>query len=181
MTNEQGLLIGLCLDYVENQQKVKVSRAYSVLPHKTTHKGPYNCIKKGLTAKTKHADDEFDEELSELEKKFGPGLKNSIFNISPEDGSTNLCKEKCIFNQATNENSKPAVSIFPSEQKCTKRGLIKEINASDEEDSSVLPEPDFETRIKAGDGKGRRILLRVNLPGITSVQECLLDISKVKQ
>ena len=170
---EQHLLINLCLEYVRKQYGLNVASSYTVLPNKTKHKGSYDQLKRSFTSKTKESDARLE---SELEGVLGPTMTNSLLN---EMSNITLNDNKTESREPSYSGSTDGIKL-PFEKKAAKT-LIEELNPS-AGNSPGLPEPAYSLTVKEADERGdRRLLLRIQLPDVSSMAECELDISTVRK
>jgi len=172
LLEEQRLLIYLAMDYIEDQNKVTLSRDFVVLPKSARCKGPVAMSKDVLIKKVSSQDTSFSSELGELEKVFGPvtsGCKDALLN----DLSFVKSRES-----ADNDADLQKVLGFQQELKLpgeTKPGvkLIEELQCSTE---SSLVHPDYSMDV-VNEDSSKRLVIRIHLPGVSSVTECSLEIS----
>lgn len=152
---EMRLLIQLVFQFLENQHTIRISQEYTILKKK------------------------YMGNPAELENFFGKRQKSTeecardeLKNLSPEDLLAQLGRMKT-------EEGVSEVPSMPSlaSERAGKGKLIEEISSK----NATLPRPDYEliTRDK-DEKKGRRIVLRVSLPGVQAVSECDLQIDKVR-
>ena len=123
------------------------------------------------------ADKQFENELGKLEKSFGPlatGCKDSLLkemaNISLDTQSDNDFESQ--------DTSKSGINILSSNQSpgTSKKSLIEEVSSTE----NKLNEPEYSLEVLEKDESSpRKILLKINLPGIKSVKDCDLEISEV--
>ena len=158
-----------------------MSRSFTILPNDKLFKGPKEEVKNTLLDKfgggKGGVDKQSENELDELEKSFGPlaaGCKDSLLkemsNISLGNKSDNDVQSK--------DNNQPGINILSSNKSpvTCKKGLIEEVSSTE----NKLDEPDYSLEIQEKDESfPRRILVKINLPGIKSVRDCDLDISEV--
>ena len=159
-----------------------MSRSFCVLPNDQLYKGPKEKVKGTLLSKLgggkTETDKQFENDLSELEKTFGPlasGYKESLLK---EMSGISLKNQSDNDMESHNSNSKSGISILSSDQStiASGKGLIEEVSSTE----NKLEEPEFSLEIQEKDEQcQRRILLKINLPGITSVGHCELNISEV--
>lgn len=172
---DRNSLINLAIDYVFNQNKVTLSRSFTILPSKSKSKGNLPVLQKAFQGLNKNADQEFDEHLSEMEKTFGLqgcGAKDSLLNklahMSTED----------------NEQDKNAPNIqLPGlgKEQPKKQNLIQEIDTSNQIHDAELKVPEYslEEIHTCKEENLEKLVLTVKLPGVHKVSECELDISEV--
>ena len=166
---DRDTLIQLSMDYVEAQQKVKFSRMYEILDESVLHKGSLRDIEASFATKNKDSDKQFETELDELQKSFGPlsgcekdSLLNQLKNISVSDNKSNV----------GTSTDKPDI-VFPT-SKPAKPVLIEEIK------TERLSVPKYELNFVKSDSSIEEVLvLNIMLPKVQSVGECELEISEV--
>jgi len=176
-------LIQLAIDYVENEQNIKVSRTYTVLPEDTLYKGELQFIQISLSNKLGKKDEHFEDDIKRLEKQFGPmkddekdSLMSKLSNIAVSDTKQN--KGNVGFTSAT--NGQHPIQLTPMHKEPHKKGLIEEIKDGSHTSNSAkrkFPAPKYTLEPCENDGL-RCLELRVELPGVKSVSECELDISE---
>ena len=171
-------LIQLALDYIEHEQNIKVSRSYAILPESTTHKGELEFVRLSITKRLKKQDDQYEKDMSEIEKTFGPiadserdSLLSKLSNMTTSDKKKN--NKNVDLNKAANGYS---INIPNAPKQPIKKGLIEEIGSSNVS-SKRCPTPKYSLEPCEQDGC-HCLELRVELPGVTSVGECELDISE---
>ena len=158
-----------------------MSRSFTILPNDKLFKGPKEKVKSTLLDKLgggkTGADKQFENELGELEKSFGPlatGCKDSLLkemaNISLDTQSDNDFESQ--------DTSKSGINILSSNQSpgTCRKSLIEEVSSTE----NKLNEPEYSLEVLEKDESSpRKILLKINLPGIKSVKDCDLDLSEV--
>ncbi|CAG5122908.1 unnamed protein product [Candidula unifasciata] len=166
-------LIQLALDYVEQEQKVKVTRTYTILPIDTPHKGDIHYLRQSFSKLFKKEEHRFDKHVNELESTFGPltsqekgSLLSQLSRIavdsseSSSDADTHTSREEI-----------PEIKLTTSSGSANKKGLIEVLD-----DGNVkTPKYSLET---CNSGPRRDLVLKVDLQGVESVSECQLDISE---
>ncbi|KAJ8316580.1 hypothetical protein KUTeg_005870 [Tegillarca granosa] len=172
---DQETLINLAIDYIHDQQKIKLSRQFKLLGEETLYKGQINVIENSFTKKDKSST-EMENQISELEKTFGPltgnekeSLLSKLSNISVNDDQVNTTPSQA---RGTSDRV-----IFPlqNEHENPKKGLIEEI--STETSETVLKKPDYKLLTDRGDnGQIQQITIKIDLPSVKSVTECELDL-----
>ncbi len=164
--------------FLQDQCQVKVSRSFVILPNDQLFKGPKHKVKSTLLDKLGGASSEL-EELQELENTFGP-LPSSC-----KDSLLKEMSEITLDGDAENEfeplaPKKREIHILDSEatQSAKKKGLIEEVSSSVNQNK----EPDYKMEIiERTETDSGKIVLRIQLPGIKTVADCLLDISEVRR
>ncbi|XP_013397361.1 PIH1 domain-containing protein 2 [Lingula anatina] len=174
---ERDALINLGLDYVQDQQKVTISRNYKLLDESTLYKGDLAQLRQGLTQRFQKEDDEYNKQMSDLQKMFGPiaesneSLIGQLSNLTSDDSKVKTSPPV----QKETEIRVPGLSKQPSKN-TNKANLIQEVSSSGEKDGRT---PKHEMCVKDSTGsKPRRVEVKVHLPEVGSVQECELDISE---
>ena len=165
---DRNLLINLAIDFIEHRNEVKLSRHFTLFDKDHIIHGCPEKAKQSLQGKFKN-EGELDADLKEIEKKFGSmssGCKDSFLselsNIS-SDG------------QKSGSNDVPEITLNTS-TKPTRQGLIEEVSSSE----VSITEPHYDVDTREGDSaKPRRLIVRIELPIVASVDECDLDISEV--
>lgn len=175
---DRETLINLAIDYIHDQQKIKLSRQFKLLGEETPYKGEITLIENSFTKKDKSST-EMENQISELEKTFGPltgnekeSLLGKLSNISVNDDQRNTTP-----NQSRGTNDRV---IFPlqNEHGHSKKGLIEEI--STEASETTLRKPEYKLLTDRGDnGQIRQITIKIELPSVKSVTECELDLCQV--
>ncbi len=148
-----------------------------ILPDDRLYKGPLERVRKTLMQKLNKENEQFEKELDEIEKSFGPlasGCKDSLLkemaNISVNSQSQDDIKSHDSVSQ-----SKADIDILGKSQS-SKKGLIEEVSSEE----IRRTEPDYNIQIKEKDEDHRkRIIVKIKLPEIRSVADCELDISEV--
>jgi len=173
LMEERRLLINLAIDYIEDQNKVTLSRDFVVLPKSTQCKGPVAKSKDVLLKKFSGKDTAFSNELGELEKTFGPlaaGCKDALLQdlscISSRDDEV----DNAMFQKATS-GSQPQLKL-PGETVKSGVKLIEEVRSTE----THLVRPDCTIEI-VSDDSAKLLVIRIHLPGVSSVRECSLEIS----
>lgn len=171
---QQQALINLAIDYVQDTQKVSISRNYCILGNNVVYKGNIEKARLGLTKQFKDADENYEAEMENLQKNFAPmassgnGLLNELSNITVKDNKENVKGPKL-------KKEEPEIRL-PTNSKPTKTGLIQELSSSGDAEEK---KPKYEMNVKDREGsKKRRVVVRIELPYVTSVRECDLDISE---
>ncbi|XP_062572918.1 PIH1 domain-containing protein 2-like [Saccostrea cucullata] len=171
-SSDRTALINLAIDYVHNQHKITLSRSFSILPSTTKFKGNILSLQKALQSQKQNEDDEFDEQLSELEKTFGlqgcgakDSLMNKLANLSTEDNAKS--------------NNTPNIQLPGlSKEKPAKQNLIQEMNSTNQKPSSKVKVPEYNMEEKFKEKNLEELILTIKLPGVNKVSECELDISE---
>ncbi|KAJ8034702.1 PIH1 domain-containing protein 2 [Holothuria leucospilota] len=150
---EMRLLIQLVFQFLENQHNIRISQDYTILKKKYM----------GNPA-------ELENFFSKRQKSAEECARDELKRLCPEDLLAQLGKMK-----TGEEMSKIPSTPNPHSERHGKGKLIEEISSK----VVTLPQPDYEliTRDK-DEKKGRRIVLRVSLPGVQAVSECDLQIDK---
>ena len=170
---ERRLLVNLAIDYIEDQNKVTVSRDFVVLPKSTRCKGSIAKSKDVLLKKVSGYDTAFSSELNELEKMLGPlatGCKDALLKDLSSISSHDSVDDNAELQKAS--LSCPPELRLPG--KTVKSGvkLIEEVHSTE----THLLRPDCTSDV-VGDDSAKLLIMRIHLPGVSSVSECLLEIS----
>ncbi|KAK2156904.1 hypothetical protein LSH36_202g04001 [Paralvinella palmiformis] len=176
LVEERRMLINLAMDYLEDQHTVKISRHYSVLDKKTLCKGPEKLAIQSLMKKSAQKDEEFQQQLTELERTFGPvaqGCKDSLLNKISNITLETTDQSETFADDHVNIEIEPEIRL-PGAKRQQKKGLVQELS---EVNGNKLPEPAYDLTTKEVNGQ-RVIVAKIHLPGVTSVQQCELDISE---
>ena len=129
---------------------------------------------------TKEKDEQFDAEMEEIKNEFAPvgmssDLLSDIANMSV--GKDSKSKKKTAGNYDNRDidpfikQKAPEINICKSNVE-KKPGLIQEI-ASEEKS---IPEPEYSVEQKEGKDASRKYVVKVKLPGVLSVSDCVLEI-----
>ncbi|ESO83338.1 hypothetical protein LOTGIDRAFT_236638 [Lottia gigantea] len=176
-------LINLAMDYIDQLNKVKCSRSYSILPKDDLYKGDLKKLQKSFSVKSEQKDKEFSDNFDELSKTFGPlagaskgGLFEQLANIAVDDNT-----EKTTGVES--EQKGPQI-FLPDTVK--KPGLIQEISEPTQakihkeipKDVTSPVTPKYEVEKSWNDKNQGQCCIRIYLPDVTSVVECELDISE---
>uniref|UniRef100_A0A0B7A7Y4 PIH1 domain-containing protein 2 n=1 Tax=Arion vulgaris TaxID=1028688 RepID=A0A0B7A7Y4_9EUPU len=166
-------LVQLALDYIEHEQKVKVTRTYVVLPIDTPHKGDINLVRLYFSKLSNKNGQGFEKQMGDLENTFGPltshekdSLLSQLSRIT-EDSSNGTSG----FQTDNSHGVLPEIKLTGISNTPSKKGLIEEIN----DNKIQTPKYSLET---CESEMRRQLVLKVDLPGVKSVSECQLDISE---
>ncbi len=160
---------------------MKLSRSYTVLPKDQLFKGPKHKVKSTLLDKLGEKSEEdrkFENELDELEKSLGPlaaGCKGSLLQEMSEISLGNRLDDSA---ESRDPEGQSGVRILSEDHSpsANKKRLIEEVSSTE----VTLKEPEYSVKILEENEKhSRRYVLKIKLPGITSVADCELDISEV--
>ena len=160
------------MDFVEKQHShVRLNRKYKIL--EKTHKGSVKMIQDTLIHAFKTKEKGTDEDIAKVLGGFAP-----LATENPESliGQLNTQHDQSDTVKQTEVASDRLSGITLNTQP-TKKGLIEEINS----EVKSLPEPVYELSITSVDDTAimETITVKISLPGVRSVAECELDISKV--
>lgn len=172
--SDRSSLINLAIDYIHNQHKITLSRSFSILPSTTRVKGNLQVLQKALQGKHQNSDEEFDGQLSDLEKTFGlqgsgakDSLMNKLANLSTEDN--------------TQEKHAPNIQIPGlGKEQPKKQNLIEEVSSTNQRQSSEVKTPTYSLEEKYKEENLEELILTIKLQGVNKVSECELDISEVR-
>ncbi|XP_060077550.1 PIH1 domain-containing protein 2-like [Ylistrum balloti] len=175
---DRETLINLAIDFIQHQHKVEISRSFTLLPSDITHKGDITLLHKSFSKKSQKSEQQFEEQLSELESSFGPlasGAKNSLLNklanLSTEESNSSKANG---HNMGTTYDS-PTIKM-PNQTEVKKTGIIEEISS---QSNSKLVCPVYTMDSVRNDHEEiDHVTVKIELPGVKSVGECELDISK---
>ena len=175
-------LVQLALDYIEHEQKVKVSRTYTVLPTDTTHKGEMEFVRLSLGKKLSNQDHLFEQNMKNLGKQFGAGTENDEDSFMRKLSNLTMTenKESKSGPGLNFSHSQDPIKITNTVKQTDKKNLIEEIGSSNIASPAGRQWPTPKYSLEPCERNGCRCLeLRVELPGVKSVAECELDISEV--
>ena len=171
-TTDQDTLIQIAMDFIEKQHShVKLNRKYKIL--EKTHKGSIKMIQEALTHAFRTKDKDIDNETAKVLGNFAPlGMESPeslIGQLNSQNDQSDTIKQTELASDRMS-----GISLNPQP---IKKGLIEEIDSSEKS----LPEPVYEINISRDDGTKltETITVKISLPGVTSVSQCELDISKV--
>jgi len=172
LMEEQRLLINLAIDYIEDQNKVSLSRNFVVLPKSTQCKGPIGKSKDVMLRKVSGQDTHFSNKLGELENTFGPlaaGCKDALLTDLSSVISQDNAGDNAEFQKASSSQSELRL---PGETAKSGVKLIEEMHSTE----THLVRPDCTMDI-VGDDSSKLLVIRIHLPGVKSVSECSLELS----
>jgi len=173
LMEEQRLLINLAIDYIENQNNVTLSRNFAVMPKSVPCKGPVAKSKDVLLKKVSGQDSAFSNELGALENTFGPlaaGCKDALLKDLSSITSCDNTDDTSVL-QKVPSSSQPELRL-PGETAKSGVKLIEEVNSTE----TRLVRPDCTVDV-VGDDSAKLLIIRIHLPGVSSVSECVLEIS----
>ena len=173
LMEERRLLVNLAIDYVEDQNKVSVSRDFIVLPKLTPCKGSPAMSTDALLKKISGQGEVFSSELSELEKTFGPlaaGNKGTLLKDCPYV-RTQYSADDNVDLQNISVSCQPELKL-PGQTKKAGVKLVEEVDSTE----TRLVRPDYTMNV-VSDQSGKSLVIRIHLPGVTSVNECSLEVS----
>ncbi|XP_045207538.2 PIH1 domain-containing protein 2-like [Mercenaria mercenaria] len=171
-TADQDILIQIAMDFIEKQHPhVTLNRKYKILER--SHKGSLKLIQESLFQAFQTKDKKHEENLEHVMKQFAPATLETPDMLL-----------KQLYNQDDNndnEINKGADSVsgklsgITLNTKPVGKGLIEEVSNT----TVTLPEPVYDLSLVQTDLKSTKsFLLKIKLPGVKSVKECELDISK---
>ena len=201
---ERSMLINLAIDFLQDSHKCSILRDYTILKKPKLYKGSMTRALTTLTKRARQNDTVVEKQVDELENMFGKlhnsdklSMMNKLGHIVDEsaeeeqfdvddevnetevdeDSSSGISQTLNIVNGADAPNTRKPLDIkLPgAATKQAGANLIEEV-CNDEGPSQV--EPTHSVTTFAQDDKSV-ICLKVELPGVKSVAECELDISKV--
>jgi len=172
LMEERRLLVNLAIDYVEDQNKVSLSRDFIVLPKSTSCKGPIAMSKDVLLKKVSGQEKKLSE-LSELEKTIGPlaaVCKDALLkDFSHVTSHYSAGDDSDVQNISV--NCQPELKL-PGETVKAGVKLVEEVDSTE----THLVRPDCTVDV-VNDQPGKLLVIRIHLPGVSSVNECSLEIS----
>ncbi|XP_064650517.1 PIH1 domain-containing protein 2-like [Lineus longissimus] len=176
---ELKAMVNLAISFVQDAHKVQLSRSYTILKRSIQCKGSEERTIKSLKSVFNKGDSETEKQIDDLKKSFAPmqamASEDVIGNVKNSNGVTpNMDIPILTKPGASFEQPDPAIRIS-ADSKPAKPGLIQEISDS----KVVLPKPEYSVVVKDVEGdRPRCIVFRLELPGVTSVRDCDLDISE---
>lgn len=166
---ERDALVCLAINYIEDQSKIRLSRSYTI--EACDCKGSIAMAIDGLRGKdrpTKEVD-----ELDELARTFGP-LAEATRGSSISEHLLRMASSPPTVAKPENMSSEFELTI-PSSSGGDKRSspvLIEELATS-------LVQPVYRLLVKEASGEQHRIIIiSVELPNVTMMSNCQLDIAK---
>lgn len=138
-------------------------------------KEPVDLAIQSLVHEMDGTDKAFDKHLTELEQTLGPlaaGCKDSL--LSQISGLSCNDKSEGSVGKDTGDIRLPFGVGVASSASDTR--LIEELSSAE----ASLQKPEFELQVQDGGIFQRQIVLKIQLPGISSAKECSLDISEVR-
>lgn len=160
--DRKNLLVHVALDYLENSKQIQVSRKY------------------------KNFKKSFKGDPKELRKYLRHGRQQAMNPASPEQQRTGVSENpesllKQLSSIAVSDKQPDGnvpIDLFQRSTEKPKRSLIEEVAST-----NAAPEPltpSYEVLVKdAENSKRKRIVVKVNLPEITSSSQCQLDACEV--
>lgn len=162
--DEQDALIQLAFAYIEDQQKLKLSKTYHIVDEE--FKGDPKTIREDFGL----GRDPMKEEMEKLAKSFAP-----LADIATKDpelidrlssgGDFTASKENLIREEATPDIKIPGMT----NKKHSGNKLIEEVKIT----------PNYTITHRTTDHSNRNIVVKIDLDKIESVEQCALDISDV--
>jgi len=173
LMKERRLLVNLAIDYVEDQNNVSIYRDFVVLPKSSPCKGPAAMSKDVLLKKVSGQEKAFHSEFGELEKAFGPltadrkdASLTDLLHVRNQDSADD---DADLLNVSA--SCKPQLQL-PGEMLKAGVKLVEEVHSTE----THLVRPDCTVDVVTGQS-GKLLLIRIHLPGVSSVSECSLEIS----
>lgn len=159
--DRKNLLVHVALDYIENSKSVRVSRKYRRLEMK--YKGDAKQLRKYLRPQSQGT-----HTANSAGKSTVPSPNSLLQQLSTItiSGSLAEAEEPSLFEKDSN--------------KPKKAGLIQEISTTPHVEMVQVPKHELFLR-EADGSQPRRVLIKVDLPGVTSIANCHLDVSEVTQ
>lgn len=169
--SDQDTLIHIAMDFIERQHShIKINREYKILDR--THKGSVKMIQESLLQAFRSKDKESDDNIANMVKNFAPLATESpetlIGRLHTDEGETSM-----YANNGTLANDIKGIKL---DTRPVRKGLIEEVSSTNVKSS--LPEPAYDLTREIID-RNECLVLKIQLPGVPSVNECELDISKV--
>ncbi|XP_022783989.1 PIH1 domain-containing protein 2-like isoform X2 [Stylophora pistillata] len=163
--DRKNLLVHVALDYLENAKQIQVSRKYKNF--KMSFKGDPKALRKYLRHGREQALNPTNSE------KPGKGVLES-----PESLLRQLSSITVTENQ---QDGNVPIDLFERSAEKPKKGLIEEVSSTNTVPQPVTPvTPSYEVLEKdAEDSRPKRIVVKVNLPNITSSSQCQLDVCEI--
>ncbi|XP_060703061.1 PIH1 domain-containing protein 2 [Hemiscyllium ocellatum] len=155
---EKDQLIRLAMKYIEEQHCTHLSYSYTLLKDKL--KGSKKQMKLRLTGKA--------------------DPMQTAKHMSPEESGASLLQQLAMLKSADkeSEDDNPQICLLSSIKHPKKPGLIEEISST-EFQSGKVETPKYKLLlVKDGNEKTKIIQLKIELPGVFSVKECDLSVSK---
>ena len=163
--DHRNLLIHLALDYLEDTKHIQLLRKYKNL--KIKYKGDFKTLNRFLN----------------LNRDKSPFMESSSVNSSglQTDSPQSLLHQLTSLNSTDKRKESNAFSLFTTQQDKSgkeNKKLIQEISSSNVQSESVVP--NYEVIVKDADEKhSKRVVIKVDLPGVKSTREFELDVSQV--
>lgn len=167
---EKSLLLQLCLQYLEKSHSLGISRRYEILED-TQYKGDPAVLLKNFYLKRDDAErKKVDDFMSDITNMSPDSLLSQLGKISTDDDGDSA-------SDTILSSEHPHITMPTSGPSSGKTRLIEELSSEDVE----LEIPDHEICLKDADGKRpRRLVVKVTMPQVTSVNGCELDITEVR-
>lgn len=160
--DHKNLLVHVALDYIEKSKKIQVSRKYK--NSKKAYKGDPKNLRKYL----RHARE---QEI----KPANPEQQRSGVSENPESLLKQL--SSITVSDSQPEGNVPLDLLKRSAEK-PKKLLIEEVSSTSTAPQPITPS--YEVLVRdAENSKPKRIIIKVNLPNITSSSQCQLDACEV--
>lgn len=155
---ERDQMIRLAMRYIEEQHRVRLSHSYRLLGQ--TQTGSRERIKQRLSGRSK------------------PGQAVAV--EAEADANASLLQRLTSLREADGEQDKDSPIHLPTHtNQPNKPGLIQEISSVDFECSNTVDTPKYKMSVISDEGgKPTSIQLKVELPGVSSVADCGLSVSK---
>ncbi|KAH3699174.1 PIH1 domain-containing protein 2-like [Dreissena polymorpha] len=168
--SDQDTLIQIAMDFIERQHShIKINREYKILDR--THKGSMKMIQESLLQAFRSKDKDYEENIANMVKNFAP-----LATESPETLLGHLHTDDEVTSMyAKNGTLVDDIKGIKLDTKPVRKGLIEEVSSTNIMPS--LPKPAYDLTHQIIDGN-ECLVLKIQLPGVPSVNECELDISK---
>ena len=160
--DRRNLLVHVALDYLENTKRIQVSRKYK--NSKKAFKGDQKTLRQYLRYGKEQGITPTNQEqqrsgVSESPESLLKQLSSITASESQPEGST-------------------GINLLEKSAATAKKGLIVEVSSTNFVELPVTP--NYEMLVKETEtSKPRRILVKVDLPNVTSASQCQLDMCEV--
>ena len=165
LVEERRMLINLALSYLSDTKSLKLSSSFTLVRDQT-HIGDLVQVQKHALENRNVREEDFSEEVDELEKTFGtmpPGCKDSLLHQLSNLTVTNIGEGE----QTPGDGE--GIKLLDATQP-PNRQLIKELSS----EQPKIQTPQHKVLLT-----DERLTVKVDLPGVTNVQDCMLDIAEV--
>lgn len=171
-TKDQDTLVQIAMDFIERQHShVRLNRQYKIL--EKTHKGSIKMIQESLIHAFRTKERGTDDEMAKVLGSFAPMAMESPETLIGQLNTQNDQSESVKQTELASDRLS-GITLNPQP---VKKGLIEEIDST----TKTLPEPVYEINTTRQDNTTsltETVIVKISLPGVKSVAECELDISK---